>query len=67
MTYRKLSYEERVDAAIDRVRYQPIQDLVPHILRWIDKDKHAWDYFEEWYVDELVNQKSDYDGNGYEG
>lgn len=67
MTYRKLSYEERVDAAIDHVRYQPIQDLVPHILRWIDKDKHAWDYFEEWYVDELVNQKSDYDGNGYEG
>jgi uncharacterized protein YeaO (DUF488 family) len=49
------------------VRYQPIQDLVPHILRWIDKDKHAWDYFEEWYVEELVNQKSDYDGNGYEG
>jgi len=67
MTYRKLSYEERVDAATDYVRYRPMKDLVPHILRWIDKDKHAWDYFEEWYVDELVNQKSDYDGNGYEG
>lgn len=67
MTYRKLSYEERIDAATDHVRYMPIQDLVPHILRWIDKNNYAWDNFEEWYVEELVNEKSDFDGNGYEG
>ena len=63
----KLSYDERVDAATDHVRYQPMKDLVPHILRWIEKNDHAWYSFEEWYVDELVNQKSDFDGNGYEG
>lgn len=63
----KLSYEEKVDAATDHVRYQPMKDLVPHILRWIEKNDYAWDNFEEWYVDELVNQKSDFDGNGYEG
>jgi uncharacterized protein YeaO (DUF488 family) len=63
----KIPYEEQVEVTTQYVRDQPIQELVPHILRWLVKDANAWDYFEEWYVEELMNQRDDYDGNGYEG
>lgn len=69
MPYIRMSEEEKIEATTQYVRDMPIQELVPHIIRWITKDKHAhaWQWFEEWYVDELVNEGDDYDGNGYEG
>jgi hypothetical protein len=67
MPYIKLSEEEKIEATTEFVREQSWEELTPHIIRWLQKHQWAWESFEEWRVDELVNEGDDYDGNGYEG
>jgi hypothetical protein len=63
----KMSEEEKIEATTEFVREQSWEELTPHIIRWLQKHQWAWESFEEWRVDELVNEGDDYDGNGYEG
>jgi hypothetical protein len=62
MSKYKLSEEEKIEATTEFVREQSWEELTPHIIRWLQKTQWAWESFEEWRVDEILNEWDDYEG-----
>jgi len=62
----KMSESEKIEATLEFVRDQSWESLLPDLIRWLDKTPWAVESFEDYYVEQAL-QKSDFDGNGYEG
>lgn len=52
---------EMIELILQECRDQTWESLMPHVIRWLDKTPWAVESFEEYYVEQVMNEPKDYD------
>jgi hypothetical protein len=57
----KIPYEEQVELILQECRDQTWESLMPHVIQWLEKTQWAVESFEEYYVEQVMNEPKNYD------
>lgn len=57
----KIPYEEQVELILQDCRDQTWESLMPHVIQWLEKTQWAIESFEEYYVEQVMNEPKNYD------
>ena len=57
----RIPEEEMIELILQDCRDQTWESLMPHVIRWLDKTPWAVESFEEYYVEQVMNEPKDHD------